>query len=413
MKIIHTADWHLGHVFHRHGRAAEHAHFLRWLLEVLTSEQPDALFIAGDVFDHANPPAAAERMFYDFLIEATQQVEGLQVVVIAGNHDGAARLDAPASVLGLHRVFVRGVVQRDADGQIDFSRHVIPLHDRLSDRVEALCLAVPYLRSSDYPEGYTAQQGMRSFLQGVLAAAGRSRYAGVPLTAVAHFYATGAEINGAEHSERLVVGGQDCVNLSQLGLAGFSYVALGHIHKAQRVGGREEVRYSGSPLPMSFGERGYRHGVACAELTAGAPAAVRLLPYEPLRPLMALPASGCAEPEALLREVARLPKARGGEADDAWPYLELRVHQNVPDPSFQNRLFEALEGRAVHYCRTVSVADEPAGAEVAPDYSLEALQQVSPLELAERFYRQRYHADMPAALQQLFEQACADVQRPA
>ena len=64
---------------------------LRWLLEVLTSEQPDALFIAGDVFDHANPPAATERMFYDFLIEATQQVEGLQVVVIAGNHDGAAR----------------------------------------------------------------------------------------------------------------------------------------------------------------------------------------------------------------------------------------------------------------------------------------------------------------------------------
>lgn len=410
MKILHTADWHLGNVFHRHGREEEHRHFLQWLLNVLTDEQPDALFIAGDVFDHANPSAVAERQLYDFLIHATQQVEGLQVVLIAGNHDGAARLEAPSSILGMHRVFVRGLVHRLPDGQIDFDRHVIPLHSRLYDRVEALCLAIPYLRSCDYPEGFTAQEGMRSFLQGVSQAAAKSRYAGVPLMAVAHFYATGAEINDAEHSERLVVGGQDCVDLSKLGVGKLSYVALGHIHKAQRVGGREEVRYSGSALPMSFGERGYRHGVVCVELDEQGQAQIRQLPYEPLRALWAVPASGCAEPDELLREVSRLPRVGKSNADDAaWPYLELRVHQNVPDPSLQNRLFEALADKAVHYCRTVSVSDAPVHED--EHYSLQGLQQTSPLELAGRFYRQRYNEDMPESLQQLFRQAQQDMEQ--
>lgn len=412
MKILHTADWHLGNVFHRHSREQEHRHFLQWLLNTLAEEQPDALFIAGDVFDHANPSASAERQLYDFLIQATQQVEGLQVVLIAGNHDGAARLEAPSSILGMHRVFVRGLVQRQSDGQIDFDRHVIPLHSRLHDHVEALCLAVPYLRSCDYPEGFTAQEGMRSFLQGAQQAAARSRYAGVPLVAVAHFYATGAEINGDEHSERLVVGGQDCVDLTKLGLGKLSYVALGHIHKAQRVGGREEVRYSGSALPMSFGERGYHHGVVCVELDEQGAAQIRPILYTPLRALQSLPATGCAEPEELLREVARLPRVDKNNTDDAaWPYLELRVHQNVPDPSLQNRLFEALADKAVHYCRTVSVSDAPVHED--EEYSLQSLQQTSPLQLAERFYRQRYNEDMPESLQALFRQAQQDMEAEA
>ena len=412
MKILHTADWHLGNVFHRHSREQEHRHFLQWLLNTLAEEQPDALFIAGDVFDHANPSASAERQLYDFLIQATQQVEGLQVVLIAGNHDGAARLEAPSSILGMHRVFVRGLVQRQSDGQIDFDRHVIPLHSRLHDHVEALCLAVPYLRSCDYPEGFTAQEGMRSFLQGAQQAAARSRYAGVPLVAVAHFYATGAEINGDEHSERLVVGGQDCVDLTKLGLGKLSYVALGHIHKAQRVGGREEVRYSGSALPMSFGERGYHHGVVCVELDEQGAAQIRPILYTPLRALQSLPATGCAEPDELLREVARLPRVDKNNTDDAaWPYLELRVHQNVPDPSLQNRLFEALADKAVHYCRTVSVSD--ALVHEDEEYSLQSLQQTSPLQLAERFYRQRYNEDMPESLQALFRQAQQDMEAEA
>ena len=82
MKLIHTADWHLGNTFHGHDRADEHVHFLSWLLEVVRQQRPDALIISGDIFDTANPPARAEKQFFDFLIQATSAVEGLQVVAL-------------------------------------------------------------------------------------------------------------------------------------------------------------------------------------------------------------------------------------------------------------------------------------------------------------------------------------------
>ena len=97
MKILHTADWHLGNNFHGYDRTDEHRHFLRWLLEVMEEKQPDVLIVAGDVFDTANPSARAEELLYDFLLRATQTVRGLQIVLIAGNHDSAGRLEAPAS----------------------------------------------------------------------------------------------------------------------------------------------------------------------------------------------------------------------------------------------------------------------------------------------------------------------------
>ncbi|MCF0235373.1 MAG: exonuclease subunit SbcD, partial [Bacteroidaceae bacterium] len=94
MKIIHTADLHLGNVFHQHSRTAEHQHFLDWLRQTLTSEAADALIISGDVFDTHNPSAEAQRMLFDFLLQATEENEGLQIVVVAGNHDAGARLEA-------------------------------------------------------------------------------------------------------------------------------------------------------------------------------------------------------------------------------------------------------------------------------------------------------------------------------
>ena len=288
MKIIHTADWHLGNTFHGHDRHDEQAYFLDRLVDLLIEEQPDALLVAGDVFDTSNPSAAAERLFFDFLSRATAEVDGLQIVVTAGNHDSAARLEAPATMLSTHRVFVRGTVRRTADGEVDYGRHLIPLRLRNTDRVAALCLAVPFLRACDSPAGLTPSEGVTHFFRGLRQAASAHRNAGVPLVTVAHFYAAGADVCADEHSERLVVGGQECVDVERLP-RGFSYVALGHIHKGQAVAGRSDVRYAGSALPMSFSERGYRHGVVRVEIDeAGHPVATPVeLP--PLRPLLSLP----------------------------------------------------------------------------------------------------------------------------
>ena len=110
MKLIHTADWHLGNTFHGYDRTQEHRHFLDWLLDRLREQQPDALIVSGDIYDTPNPSAAAEELLYDFLLQATDAVRGLQVVLIAGNHDSAGRIDAPASLLKRHNIYVRGTL---------------------------------------------------------------------------------------------------------------------------------------------------------------------------------------------------------------------------------------------------------------------------------------------------------------
>ena len=104
MKFIHTADWHLGNTFHGHDRSEEHHHFLKHLLDLISTRRPDALIVAGDIFDTPNPSARAEAMLYDFLLEATSRVQGLQIVLIAGNHDSGSRLEAPAALLKSHNV---------------------------------------------------------------------------------------------------------------------------------------------------------------------------------------------------------------------------------------------------------------------------------------------------------------------
>ena len=94
MKILHTSDWHLGNTFHGNDRLEEHRHFFDWLLETLSDRQPDVMIVAGDIFDSPNPSASSESLFYDFLIKAANAVPGMQIVIIAGNHDSAGRLEA-------------------------------------------------------------------------------------------------------------------------------------------------------------------------------------------------------------------------------------------------------------------------------------------------------------------------------
>ena len=152
MKLLTTSDWHLGNLFHGIDRLREHEHFLTWLLGQIEEQQPDALLIAGDVFDNGNPSAAAQSAYYEFLADATQQCPQMQVIITAGNHDSASRLEAPRPLLSRHQVEIRGNVHRSwvmgDDGgnwQIEFDDLMIPINGKDDDK--AIVLAVPYLRS--------------------------------------------------------------------------------------------------------------------------------------------------------------------------------------------------------------------------------------------------------------------------
>jgi exonuclease SbcD len=112
MKIIATSDWHLGNLFHGNDRLPEHKHFLIWLLEQIAEQKPDALLIAGDIFDNGNPSAAAQTVYYEFLADATQLCPNMQVIITAGNHDSASRLEAPRPLLTRYHVEIRGNVRK-------------------------------------------------------------------------------------------------------------------------------------------------------------------------------------------------------------------------------------------------------------------------------------------------------------
>jgi exonuclease SbcD len=251
MKILHTSDWHIGHTLYTKKRYGEHEAFLSWLKETIISRGIDALIVAGDVFDTGAPGGQAQRLYYDFLTSLLGTC-CRTVVVVAGNHDSPAMLEAPAGVLEKLHIHTIGL-----PGEI--GRHVIPLIDAAGD-VKAVCCAVPYLRKN---EMVRLEDETQSTDEKIVAATAQfyrdvtdaALAYGVPIIATGHLFAQGAVRTDGDGVRELYVG-----TLGQVGADIFpeeiGYVALGHIHGAQVVGGQERIRYCGSPLPMSFSELG-------------------------------------------------------------------------------------------------------------------------------------------------------------
>ena len=331
MKIICTSDWHLGNLFHGSDRLQEHEHFLQWLLGQIEEHQPDALLVAGDVFDNGNPSARAQSAYYKFLAEATQRHHDMTIVITAGNHDSASRLEAPRELLTHHHVEVRGTIKRhwvtDADGQgdwqFDYDDLLIPVAGQGGDR--AVVLAVPYLRS-DMLRDANYSQGANNFLRSLTARA-RQLHRDVPLVMMAHMYASGADIASHDASER-IIGGQEQVNMK-----GWTdhpdYLTCGHIHKRQHIWDTDWARYTGSVLPMSFAEKDYTHGVDLVTLAAGHAPQVEQLVYTPQHRLRVLPES---DDDLTVNQLTKLIKAElhdrvGTELGDDCDYVCLRVHR--------------------------------------------------------------------------------------
>ena len=278
IRILHTADWHLGQTFFGYDRTEEHEAFLDWLAGEILRQEIDALIIAGDVFDVSNPSAASQSIYYRFIYRVTAENPNLQIVIVAGNHDSAARLEAPLPLLQAMRTEVRGVVRKLEGGVVDYDHLCVELKNRQGE-VELLCMAVPFLRQGDYPvvqtEGNPYSEGVRELYTQLLRKLWKRRKPNQAILAIGHLQATGSEIAEKDYSERTVIGGLECVSPEAFPEQ-IAYTALGHIHKAQRVSGRENVRYAGSPIPMSFAERHYHHGVVMVAFPVFLPPVVRL-----------------------------------------------------------------------------------------------------------------------------------------
>ncbi|MBT8494188.1 MAG: exonuclease SbcCD subunit D C-terminal domain-containing protein [Deltaproteobacteria bacterium] len=400
MRILHTSDWHLGHSLHQMGREREHQLFIDWLVELSAREAVDAMVITGDVFDNANPPAVAQQMWFDFLHRVTRAVSGIEVVVIAGNHDSPSRLEAPASLLSAMGVRIVGRVGY-VDGELDTGALVIPLHK--DGRARAQVAAVPFLRPADLPpavEGSDAiAGGVTAIYENVCAHARGVMGPGQSLVVTGHLYASGCDVS--KMSERRVLGGHEHVLGSELFPADATYVALGHLHKAQRVGGKEEVRYAGSPIPLSLSEAGYRHQVVIAELD-GPSVQVQVHPVPRAIEILRIPKRGSAAIDEILEELAALPAIDSGSAD-LRPYLEVVVRLDEPLPNLRHELETALEGK---YPRLVKASVEYTGTgdPLAVSASAE-LRDLEPEEVFVRRYQRDHDGEVPADLLAAFRDA--------
>ncbi|MEO7200269.1 MAG: exonuclease SbcCD subunit D C-terminal domain-containing protein [Dokdonella sp.] len=395
MRLIHTSDWHLGQTFHGFDRHAEHAAFLDWLIGQLEARASDALLIAGDVFDQVNPSAEAQRLFYRFLAEARKRCPQLDIVVIAGNHDSPARMEAPQDILhalGVHVIGQLNGVNRDEDALR------IPLRDG-DGRIAAWVLAVPFLRPADLPRGAgdVYVQGIADTYRRVVDAALAAREPDQALLAMGHLHVRGGNISAL--SERaLIIGGEEAVS-ADIFPPQLAYVALGHLHLAQHVG-RESVRYCGSPMPLSFAEINYPHQIVEVELQGA-----ELLSSQPISvpraaQLLRVPARHAPLADVLgqLSALDITESAAGLE-----PLIEVRVTQDLANTGLRAQVEAALEGKRVRLAR-IDVqrrqSSDPANAQIdAPKLALEALQ---PTALFLRLVQQETQQDASESLLQAF-----------
>ncbi len=412
MKIIHTADWHLGNVFHRHNRVAEHRHFFGWLRDTIVQQQPDALIVSGDIFDGPNPAAEVQRLFYDFLTHLSVEHPGMSIILIAGNHDSGARLEAGEELLRLHNIFVRGTVWKDAEGETYFERMILPLAPRGSDTAEVVCYALPFLRPADYPAGLSVQDGLRHYLTNLDKRLKKTAFKRLPVVVAAHFYAHGALIQAHEHSERLVVGGQDMVEIDTMGKA-YAYVALGHIHRPQAVGNCANVRYAGSPLALSFSERDYKRAVNLVEIDTQGHVETTSLFYTPLCALVSLPDRGALDPQEALSRLRSLPDAQPDDDREAYPYVEMNIRLAQPEPELRRRIGEIIEHKAVKFCRiTTSTYREQSAQDDTQRPAVEnSLHSQAPIDIAKQYYTARYGNEMPEALVERFNIAVNSIDK--
>lgn len=406
IRILHTADWHLGQTFFGYDRAQEHEHFLDWLAMELCRSKVDVLIIAGDVFDVSNPSAASQRMFYRFLNRVTTENPLLQIVVVAGNHDSAARLEAPVPLLLEKRTEIKGLV-RKTEGEIDCDNLIVELKNS-DGEVEALCLAVPFLRQGDYPvvetQGNPYAEGVKALYQQLLARALERKQEGQAIVAIGHLQATGAEIAEKDYSERTIIGGLECVSPDTFPEQ-IAYTALGHIHKSQRVSGRDNVRYAGSPIPMSFAEKHYHHGVVMVTVENGQAVEIEKREYTPLVRLLSIPAKEAASPEDVLKELSELEVP----LNEYHPYLEVKVLLTGPEPMLRQQIEEILSDKPVRLARIVSAYRQAEENRLEDEVLAAGLQDMTPLQIVKATFENTYQVEMPDELLSLFEEACLGI----
>lgn len=338
MRIIHTADWHLGQFFYSKSRAAEHQAFLDWLRQQIEQHQVDALIIAGDLFDTGSPPSYAREMFNRFVVAL--QASQCQLIVLAGNHDSVATLNESRELLACLNTQV--ITSATPQGE----QQVLTLKQRDGTPGALLC-AIPYLRPRDILRSQAGQSGrekQQSLLEAIeqhyqhcfaAAEAQRAALGGqLPIIATGHLTTVG--VTKSDSVRDIYIGTLDAFPAQAFPAA--DYIALGHIHRAQRIADSDHIRYSGSPIPLSFDELGRDKSVFLLDFSTGLDAVTPLtIPlFQPMQMLKGSLAAIELQLAAFKDNAASLP---------VWLDIEITTQEHLSD--LQRRVEQLTENLPV------------------------------------------------------------------
>lgn len=332
-RILHTADWHLGKLLNDQSRDEEHGLFLEWLLAAVKEEQIDAIIVAGDIFDTANPPQSALQRYYDFVSRLFTQ-GNCQLVIIAGNHDSAAQLEAPKEVLNSLKTHVVGFLPEEPKNRI--------LYLPSAENPKAAIALIPFLRDRDLrvgKAGESAEEIRAQLSEGISARYAETAKAledakvSCPAIATGHLTVVGSETSDSERD--IHIGGLGSITPGHFPEA-FDYVALGHLHRPQATDENGRVRYSGSPIALSFSESKDKKEVRILEITDGT-IEQSALPIPVFRKLSQL-RTNTAELEKSVTEFSE-------KAGELRTWVELIVEDALLEDNLAERVTGLIEGR--------------------------------------------------------------------
>lgn len=369
MKILHTSDWHLGQVFYSYDRTDEYVHFFHQLKEIVKSNHPDAMVVSGDIFDVSSPSSSIMRLFTDFILDLHELEEEMTIVITSGNHDSASRIDINRNLWKKAGIHVLGNVKRE-NGIYDFSDNTIEIAGK------GYVMAIPYINRAFMGNANNENTPEESFFSMTAEYLEKVNVDNLPCVLMCHLTVDGCDMKGHKTG---MIGNINSVKNTIFGKA-YDYVALGHIHKVQQLDEAGRIRYSGTPVAVSFDED-YPHSVSIVDIEKGSLPSVSRIEIKPLRELKTFPEKPVDFKKAL-KLFAKLP-------DNDNSYIRLNVAQENDLPADCMELASSIAADKdcrfciIKYTRLNSLQNEKEMINI----SSSQFADLNPNEIASRFFK--------------------------
>lgn len=383
MKILHTSDWHLGHALYGYDRNIEQKSMLEQIEGIIKIEQPDALVVSGDVYHTSQPSAAVQTMFTEAIVAMHKACPTMAIVITAGNHDSGTKheiFQTPWKALNVHAI---GNLDKENPAS-----HIIEIPSK------GFIVAVPYAYERNIPEG---------FFQQLLDKVEERNAEGLPVLMMAHTTVQGCNFTGHDNVSETSVGGIDSMPHEALG-KGYDYLALGHIHHAQFIHDtHHRMRYSGTPLAVSFDET-YDHSVSLVEICKhGEEPKLTVIPIDNPRPLVTLPTQGTASWDEAKNLLENFPND-----NQAYIRLNVEVSDFLP-PGAMDEARSIASNKQCRVCHINTKRPERTQSQ-AKALTVEELQKISPLDLVKRYANDK-NVEFGKTMEDMFNEVLAALQQ--